>query len=152
MVPRAKVNRSRIVKRWSGSGDGREVTTWYQRDPRRLEKEVELMSQFTHAALRQTCSGLVWVEGLQSLAGRRYELAIAYPERFPFERPKAFVMTPSVTGAPHRLVDGSLCLFPDPLATDIRCTAMVVRNRAVAWFLAYEIWLRNGHRWCAPEH
>jgi hypothetical protein len=50
------------------------------------------------------------------------------------------------------LGDGSLCLFDDPWASDPNCTALVVRNRAVTWLLAYEVWQRTGGEWKAPDH
>jgi hypothetical protein len=127
--------------------------SWYQRDPRRLLKERELMEQSTMAVLCKLDGDLAWVEDLASAATRRsYRLAITYPERFPYEPPKAFIVSPRITEAPHRLADGSLCLFPNPMvAAGLKTTALLVRTRAVVWFLAYEVWKVTGE-WMAPQH
>jgi hypothetical protein len=133
--------------------DGVNMTPWHKKDPERLQSEVAAMRHYTRAELRRLSSGLIWVERLRSSFRTPYGLVITYPERFPYERPKAFVVNPELErGAPHRLSDGSLCLFTDPWACDMKCTAAVIRNRAAAWFIAYEVWLRNGRVWKAPEH
>jgi len=93
-----------------------------------------------------------WVEELVAKSGSSYTLAITYPAAFPHERPKAFIVKPRITSGPHLLADGSLCLFDDPWAVDLKCTALVIRNRAVTWMLAYEVWQRTGGEWLAPDH
>lgn len=129
------------------------MTTWFTRDPERLAIETALMEHGTRAVLRRTATDLMWVEDVRSTAtGQLFTLAITYPERFPFEAPRGFILNPGIVGgAPHRFGDGSLCLFPDPrLADGPKTTALVVRNRAVVWFLAYEVWRVTGE-WMAPQ-
>lgn len=111
------------------------------------------MERSTTAALCKMGGDLAWVEDLASSATRRtFRLVITYPERFPYEPPKAFITSPRVDGAPHRLGDGSLCLSPNPtVAAGLKTTALLVRTRAVVWFLAYEVWLATGE-WMAPGH
>jgi hypothetical protein len=122
-------------------------------DPHRLAREAELMYENTRASLAQSPDGRhYWIERLVSEAGRPYTLVIDYPPQFPYERPKAFIVEPPVRSGPHMLADGSLCLFDNPWATDAKCTALVVRNRAVAWMLAYEAWQATGGEWHAPQH
>jgi hypothetical protein len=127
--------------------------TWHTRDPERLRKEVELMQHHSKAALHRVAGRLAWLERIHSSAsGRPYDLAIEYPDTFPYSPPRAFILSPSVEGAPHRLSDGSLCLFGDPWqASGVKTTALSVRNRAIVWFLAFEVWQRTGE-WCAPAH
>lgn len=126
---------------------------WFERDPRRLQLERELMESRTQAQLRRLGDELGWLENLRSAgAGVPYQLVIVYPDRFPYEPPKAFIAYPDVTGAPHRFLDGSLCLFNNPaVASGVKTTALLVRNRAVVWFLAYELWRVTGE-WMAPQH
>lgn len=109
------------------------------------------MEQRSRAALARSGETLFWVEDLVAESGAPYRLKISYPERFPHEPPKAFVVWPDIKTAPHRFSDGSLCLFDRPSASGVKTTALVVRNRAVAWFLAYEIWRATGE-WMAPQH
>jgi len=126
---------------------------WYHTDPDRLDAEANLMQENTNGQIVELQGDrLAWVEDLVSKAGQRYCLRIAYPDRFPFEPPKAFVQSPDISGAPHRLSDGSLCLWDNPFAADgPKTTALVVRNRAVVWFLVYEAWRATG-AWAAPQH
>ena len=140
-----------LVKQTLPSLHGLSMATWFDRDPQRLEKEIELMREFTRAQLRQNGSNLFWVEDLVSVARNQYRIAVNYPDRFPFERPQAFVLAPDISNAPHRLGNGSLCLFHNPWASDVKTTALVVRNRTVAWILAHEIWKVTG-KWMAPQH
>ena len=109
------------------------------------------MNERTRAVLRRSGDHVFWIERLLSNTGQQYQLIIDYPDRFPYEMPRAYVARPSVDGAPHRLGDGSLCLFTDPFATNPKITAVVVRNRAVLWFLTYEVWRVTG-TWEAPAH
>ncbi len=125
--------------------------SWHLRDRRRFEKEVEFMQTHSRARLVRDGGELVWTEDLVSNLGRPYRLAIAYPDRFPHESPRAYVLSPSVEGAPHRLSDGALCLFGNVNSGDVRTTALTVRGRAIAWFLAYEIWKATG-QWMPPSH
>ena len=125
---------------------------WHIRDPRRFQKEVEIMRHGSHARLMSEGGRVFWLEDLRSPTGRPYRLVIDYPDRFPYEAPRAFVVEPRITGAPHVLVDGSLCLFDNPLAgIGLGTTALLVRNRAVTWFLLYEIW-RVTSEWVGPQH
>jgi hypothetical protein len=122
-------------------------------EPKRLAQEAALMADYTAARLIRRADGSVaWVEELTGPSGRRYTLAVTYPPGFPHERPKAFVVQPQIGVGPHVLADGSLCLFDDPWAVDLKCTALVVRNRAATWLLAYEVWQRTGGEWQAPDH
>lgn len=110
------------------------------------------MHEQTRAVLAQSPAGeLQWVESLTSEGGRPYTLVVDYPRGFPYERPRAFICGVPIDGAPHRLRDGSLCLFDDPWCADPRCSALVVRNRAMAWMLAFELWEATGV-WAVPEH
>jgi hypothetical protein len=125
---------------------------WFQADPARFRQEVALMAERSRAQLRRVGGALMWIEELRSLGREPYLLAIEYPERFPHEAPKAFIVTPDVSGAPHRLSDGSLCLWSDPIAAaGVKTTAVSVRSRAIAWFFVYENWRRTG-AWSAPQH
>lgn len=125
--------------------------SWFETDPRRLEKEIELMVGRTHANLHRSGHHIFWVENLRSQpTGVRYQLVIDYPGDFPYAPPRAYVTRPTIRVAPHRFSDGSLCVFESG-ATGVKTTALVVRNRAVIWFLTYQIWRACGE-WVAPEH
>ena len=111
------------------------------------------MERSTTAVLRRMGSDLAWVENLVSSAsGHPYQLVVAYPGGFPFEAPKAFVTSPRVDNAPHRIMDGSLCLFQNHVAgAGPKTTALLVRTRAIVWFVAYEMWRVTG-QWPQPNY
>ena len=142
---------SRHARNDAEHADMEDDMTWYRTDPRRLEKEVALMTARTRAELRQSGDGVFWVEDLVSTTGQPFTLVIDYPDGFPYEMPRAYVLRPKILQAPHRFEDGHLCLFSSPFASDPKVTALVVRNRAVVWYLAWEIWKATGE-WMAPEH
>lgn len=126
------------------------MTTWFDRDPDRRDLEIEMMLTNTNARIRRTATGFEWVEDLVCEATlRRYRLLITYPPGFPAAAPEAQVLEPDVTNAPHRYRGNKLCLQASPIPN--KSTALLIRNRAVVWFLAYEAWLRTGE-WMAPEH
>lgn len=126
------------------------MSNWFLRDPKRRDLEIRLMATHTKARLRQTDSGFEWIEDLICAATRRpYRLLITYPSEFPLSAPKAQVISPRITQAPHRFSDNTLCLQASPVP--FKTTALLIRNRAVVWFLVYEAWLRTGE-WMAPEH
>jgi hypothetical protein len=127
------------------------MPTWYEQDPERYAVELDLMAKRTKARLYENGPQLYWLESLLSEARKLYVLKVEYPTRFPYERPKAYIISPTISSAPHRFSDGSLCLFRDPSACDVKITALVVRNRAVVWILAYELWAATGE-WMAPQH
>ncbi len=109
------------------------------------------MREKTRAKLARFPSGdYAWCERVLSISGRPYDLVVSYPERFPFECPKAFIATPDITGAPHRLPDGSLCMFDDHVrGIGPKTSALLVRTRAIAWIAMYEKWLVTG-TWKQP--
>lgn len=126
------------------------MSTWFLRDPARRDLEVSLMQSHTKARLRRCSTGFEWVEDLVSEASLQpYRLLISYPPGFPTGAPKAQVLRPQIVRAPHRFSDNTLCLQASPVP--LKTTALLIRNRAVVWFLVYEAWLRTG-QWMAPEH
>ena len=130
---------------------GVNMTYWYQRNPERFRREVELMKEYSRARLVKAGSELVWCERLRGVSGRHYDIAISYPARFPIARPEAFIVSPELRNVPHRFSNGALCLFDDPFAPDPRTSAAVVRNRTVAWILCFEVW-QHTSEWGAPQH
>lgn len=126
--------------------------TWYRSDPRRLREEEQCMRHGAQARLLRDGHRLFWIEQIVSTFGQPYVLRIDYPDRFPWEPPQASIISPDVSGAPHRFTNGTLCLFNNPsVGCGPQTTALLVRNRAIAWFLAYEVWRHTG-QWAAPQH
>jgi hypothetical protein len=105
----------------------------------------------SNAALILTDSGdLYWREVLTSSSGATYDIVIAYPASFPFERPRAFIVAPVIDYVPHRYNDGTLCLFPTAFDETLSCTAGVIRGRVALWVDVYERWRHTGV-WDGPE-
>jgi hypothetical protein len=101
------------------------------------------MAEFTRAVGVIEDGTFLWVEDV-TRDGELFRLAIRYPEAFPLECPRSYVVVPSVLEAPHRLLDGSLCIFGDPIhGNGVKTTAVVVRNRTLLWIDAYRSWRRT---------
>lgn len=124
--------------------------TWFERDPRRFRLECESMRRATRAQLVMHNGEPAWIEDLVcSASSVPYRLEINYPVDFPSRPPRVFVRRPTIINAPHRFADGSLCLQANPRFE--KSTALMLRNRAVLWFMTYQAWLGTGD-WIAPEH
>jgi hypothetical protein len=135
-------------KRLRGSRHGAIVPTRMSDQRRKLEW---LSMSRSNAALVLTDRGdLCWREILISNSGTAYEVVITYPPSFPFERPRACIVAPALDHAPHRYVDGTLCLFPTAFDETLSCTAGVIRGRVALWVDIYESWQRTGV-WVGPE-
>ena len=127
------------------------MSIWHKTDPERCAIEVQLMAKRSNARLYENGDQLYWLESLRSQTNRLYQIKISYPVRFPYERPQGFIISPTITSAPHRFSDGSLCLFSTSHDGAAKPTALVVRNRVVVWIFAYELWAATGE-WMAPQH
>jgi len=127
------------------------MATWYEQDRERCAIELDLMAKKTTARLYENEGKLYWLESILSETHQLYRIKIEHPPRFPYERPRAFIEWPNISRAPHRFHDGSLCLFRNPSACDVKITALVVRNRTAVWILCYELWVATGE-WMAPQH
>lgn len=118
---------------------------------RRRALEWESMRRTGARLLLSRDGDLLWRETLTSNTRNAYDIEIAYPPSFPFERPLARILAPDVDEfAPHRYMGGGLCLFPTSFDPTLACTAGVIRNRAALWIFYYEEWQQTGV-WHGPE-
>jgi ubiquitin-protein ligase len=122
---------------------------WYERYPRRLVAEkiimVENHPQFVLKMDDQ--KRLFWDGILQTNFGTFYRANIIYPAAYPWEKPKLYIVEPSLQlDSPHLHSDGTLCVYPDDWDHK-RCTAPAAVPLIVAWATLYEIFLRTGERW-----
>lgn len=91
---------------------------------------------------------LFWGGNLRTNFGNNYMLAVTYPENFPYGQIKAFV--PSLLGkpAPHKYVDGHLCLYSNDHGgggegIGKETTAAAVVGWSAAWLNAWEVYKRT---------
>lgn len=124
---------------------------WYQRSPGRLIKEQTIMrASFPQARLVKVAGNrLAWVVTLKSNTGRIYTVEIVYPDGFPADYPKAFVVDPSILNAPHQYNNGQLCLFnandrPERSYIPEKTTAATVTAWVAGWLASLEIWQKTG--------
>lgn len=122
---------------------------WYQEQKwrNRLMVEAALMRErFPGFVLMSGAAGqLIWRGVLQPMQGASaYEISVTVPARYPYEAPKLRVERPALRpDAPHRFLDGSICIYRqswDPL----RGTVASVVPLVAAWLTAYEHWRRTG--------
>lgn len=124
---------------------------WHQRNPGRLLKEQEIMkASFPQARLiKITNNRLAWVVSLKTNTDSIYVVEIAYPDGFPADYPKAFVIDPAIRGVPHQYNNNQLCLFnasdrPERSYNPAKTTAATITTWVAAWLASYEIWQRTG--------
>lgn len=118
---------------------------WHQQErwSHRLLAEQELMrSRFPRFALIESHGGgLRWVGMIQPVAGRNFIVSVRYPDNYPYLPPTLFVEKPALRpGAPHRYVDGSICVHKDRWEPATGTAASCV-PLAAAWLTAYLAWL-----------
>lgn len=90
---------------------------------------------------------LFWEGVLQTNFGTLYRVCINYPQAYPWQKPKLFIVEPKVrTDAPHQFVDGSLCIYPNDWNYK-QATAPAAVPLIAGWLALYEIFLRTGERW-----
>lgn len=119
---------------------------WFERYPARLAAERDVMrSRFPGFTLIEAEGGdLCWVGILEPVAGREFVLAVSYPDRYPYEEPRIYVLDPPLQpGTPHVYENGALCVHPagrwDPSRTVAGSLAL-----ASAWLVMYVTWERGG--------
>lgn len=90
---------------------------------------------------------LFWDGILQTNFDTLYRVNIFYPQAYPWQKPKLIIAYPELlTDAPHRFIDGSLCIYPDGWNYK-QATAPAAVPLIVGWLALYEIFLQTGERW-----
>ena len=124
---------------------------WYQKQiwSGRLLAEQELMTErFPQFVLTERDGGsLAWTGIIEPVQGHEFVVSIRYPNRYPYKEPKVFVDEPSLrSGAPHRYLDGSLCVHRkrwDPKTG----TAASIVPLAATWLALYLNWAASGEKY-----
>lgn len=144
--------------------DGQQVATikpqvwyarqWYQIKRARLDAEAESMGRFyPHMELHTATDGTKYWEGpLTTWRGKDYVVRIVYPAYFPYQPPKAYIVSPKVKQSRHIYEDGHLCMFhPDDHTWLPTTTAATVISWVSRWLHSYEVWEDTGE-WPGQEH
>lgn len=142
---------------------------WYTANPRRLELEQRIMAHAfprfvlglaqdprrEHGWLVADRGELFWAGRLRTHSRRIYGVILSYPQVFPDEQIRCFVVEPKIDETRHRYLDGHLCLYSNDhggpgegyqpgVTTAATCVGWVS-----AWLHAHEIFATTG-RW--PEN
>jgi hypothetical protein len=123
------------------------MSAWWEDDPGRLTGEkMEMAVFFPGFELRRDGDTLYWIGTLISdIGGCPYRVLVAYPDRFPYEAPKAFILEPEIPHSPHRWSDGSLCLFdPNDRSVTSEITAAKILGWTGLWIFCQEHWEAAG--------
>jgi len=126
---------------------------WWQWRPDLLSREVSSMKNVSNARLELVDNHLAWVEWITTNFGETYGVTIVYPNRYPKSPPQAFIIEPEIDDkAPHRFLDGSLCLFPpeDIYTNPNLKRAKHIRGLACFWLFCYTTYRETG-QWPAPS-
>ena len=122
---------------------------WYERYPLRISAEKIIMQEnYPQFVLKLDDNRQLFWDGiLQTNFDTLYRVNIHYPQAYPWQKPKLTIAHPQLrTDAPHRFIDGSLCIYPDGWNYK-QATAPAAVPLVVGWLALYEIFLQTGERW-----
>jgi ubiquitin-protein ligase len=122
---------------------------WYERYALRLAAEKIIMAENHPQFILKIDDRkrLFWEGLLQTNFGTLYRVNILYPSSYPWQKPKLEIIDPRLrTDAPHRFVDGSLCIYPEGW-NHKQCTAPAAVPLIAGWLILYEVFLRTGKKW-----
>ena len=111
---------------------------------RLFAEEALMRERFPGFALRRRLDELFWEGTLEPIQGRRFRITLTYPSRYPYQEPVLRVVRPSLRdGAPHRYVDGSICVHRSGWNPATGTAASMIPLASV-WLVGYLNWLENG--------
>jgi len=122
---------------------------WYQRYPLRISAEQAIMREmYPQFILKIDDQRLLFWDGiLKTNFNTHYQVNIHYPQAYPWEKPKLFIVDPALhQDAPHRYLDGALCIYPVNW-NHKQATAPAAVPLVAAWLAMYELFIRTGERW-----
>lgn len=122
---------------------------WYERYPLRISAEkIVMQERYPQFVLKMDDRKQLFWEGILKTNFNTFYLAsINYPNAYPWEKPKLFILQPSPrSNTPHRFADNSLCVFPSSWNYK-QTTAPAAVPLIAGWLALYEVFLRTGQRW-----
>ena len=141
---------------------------WWDSQPERLETEKKLMFlkfpqfQLGTAIENKIVNGSVvvqngqkyWYGMLKTCAGNKYTSLIVYPDHYPGQEIRSFIIDPLIHSVNHRYGNGQLCLYSNDHGGRGQghgkgMTAVSYVGWTAAWLHAYEISTITG-KW--PEN
>lgn len=128
-------------------------TPWWEHLPGRLILDQQIMNEsFPGFSLYNEEDRLVWKGELTSNTDVKYEVWVTYPDNYPEEELRAFILDPDVSNCPkHIYKDGHLCLwYPSDRTYQSKTTPATVLGITSAWIFCYEEFQRSGE-WPGPE-
>jgi ubiquitin-protein ligase len=120
---------------------------WYsapQWRPRVVAERMVMAERFPQFRLFIDEDGFLRWEGLlEPVPGRRFRVSVSYPRRYPYDPPKLTVDDPPLEpDAPHRYLDGSLCVHRSSWNPETVTAASTV-PLVSAWLIGYLNWLES---------
>lgn len=119
---------------------------WFKKIPQRLEVEVELIRKYYPGARVFLERSKLTVFFKFRKRNGYYLAKLVYPDDFPWQQPKVWIIDPTIKKSPHQWRDKSLCIHGEN--DDSQISGKIVLDRAGQWIKAYETWHDTG-RW--PE-
>ncbi len=113
---------------------------WYEKWEQRLQKEkFEMERRHPKLQLEKLADDrLAWAGELYSSNNITYHVRIIYPPEFPMRSPRVYPISPNeperLKGAPHFMMDGSLCLAY-PTFESPAVTAADIADAATMWWI-----------------
>jgi ubiquitin-protein ligase len=119
---------------------------WFETNQKRFNDEMKILKRLYPKAR-------IFIQDRQltiylKILGRvhEYMARIVYPNDFPYNPPKAYIIKPELPKLHqqiHRYSDGSLCLAK-PNEIDTQITGKIICDWVRDWVRSYEIWLNTG--------
>lgn len=133
------------------------LAPWFERkeNETRLVAEFEAMAaRFPQFKLHRERNSLFWLGELRSNQGRIYKLKVSYPDGFPQDFPKVYVVSPKLKPNRHTWAENNpqsfMCLFRPESGSHqhsydpARTTAAAIVAWGAHWIACYEIFEREG--------
>lgn len=104
----------------------------------------EAKSQFSHIELYPTSNGNVYIKIALQAAQQLYIASIHFPDTYPNEMPKVYIIKPKFTvSPPHFFNTGNICYLHSRMWNPGIHDLSFVVKRTAKWLNKYEVWKRT---------
>lgn len=114
----------------------------------RIQREFNrAKEQFSYVELHPTSNGDLCVKAALQALQQFYVVSIYFPNTYPNEMPKVYVIKPGLAGSPPHVYDkGNICyLHPRMWNPGVHDLSFVI-GRTAKWLSKYEVW-KNTDEW-----
>ena len=124
---------------------------WWVKFPKRAANEICKMQENSYSVLSVSGDKLVWHIENTTNYGNEYLMTLEVGFGYPSKQPSVYLLDPKITPRAeiHIWNSGELCLFK-PEVYHSGMSLLDIRNKAAAWCLCYDIYVKTG-KWGGAE-